>query len=97
MRHDSFQWGTEEQKQEFLVPLARGKRWAAAPSPKPAWARTWQPCAQQPKTGSGDQYVLNGEKMWISLASKADFALVTAKTNPKATRASEGLSPSSSI
>jgi len=40
----------------------------------------------------GDFYILNGEKMWISLASKADFALVTARTNPAAARPSEGLS-----
>jgi alkylation response protein AidB-like acyl-CoA dehydrogenase len=40
----------------------------------------------------GDSYILNGEKMWISLASKADLALVTVKTNPSAARPSEGLS-----
>jgi alkylation response protein AidB-like acyl-CoA dehydrogenase len=40
----------------------------------------------------GDFYILNGEKMWISLASKADLALVTVKTNPSARRASDGLS-----
>ena len=39
----------------------------------------------------GDHYVLNGEKMWISLASRADFVLVTTKTDPKAPRASDGL------
>ena len=31
----------------------------------------------------GDHYVLNGEKMWISLASRADLVLVTVKTDPK--------------
>jgi glutaryl-CoA dehydrogenase (non-decarboxylating) len=40
----------------------------------------------------GDSYILNGEKMWISLASKADLALVTVKTNPTASRPSEALS-----
>jgi alkylation response protein AidB-like acyl-CoA dehydrogenase len=39
----------------------------------------------------GDSYILNGEKMWISLASKADFALVTVKTNPNAKKPSEAL------
>jgi alkylation response protein AidB-like acyl-CoA dehydrogenase len=40
----------------------------------------------------GDEYILNGEKMWISLASKADLALVTVKTDPSATKATSGLS-----
>jgi glutaryl-CoA dehydrogenase (non-decarboxylating) len=40
----------------------------------------------------GDFYILNGEKMWISLASKADLAMVTVKTNPSARKASDGLS-----
>jgi glutaryl-CoA dehydrogenase (non-decarboxylating) len=39
----------------------------------------------------GDHYVLNGEKMWISLASRADLVLVTVKTNANAKRASDGL------
>ena len=40
----------------------------------------------------GDAYILNGEKMWISLASKADLALVTVKTDSSALKASDGLS-----
>src|SRR5581483_8572737 len=39
-----------------------------------------------------DFYILNGEKMWISLASKADLVLVTVKTNPSARKPSDGLS-----
>ncbi len=38
-----FQWGTEEQKQQFLIPLAREKRSAAAPLRNPAWDRMWLP------------------------------------------------------
>jgi alkylation response protein AidB-like acyl-CoA dehydrogenase len=40
----------------------------------------------------GDYYILNGEKMWISLASKADLALVTAKTDPSSLKPSSALS-----
>jgi alkylation response protein AidB-like acyl-CoA dehydrogenase len=40
----------------------------------------------------GDFYILNGEKMWISLASKADLVLVTVKTNPSSSKPSEALS-----
>jgi alkylation response protein AidB-like acyl-CoA dehydrogenase len=42
--------------------------------------------------GSGSGYILNGEKMWISLASNADYALVTVKTDAVAPKPSEGLS-----
>ncbi|HVN14795.1 MAG TPA: acyl-CoA dehydrogenase, partial [Anaerolineales bacterium] len=40
----------------------------------------------------GDFYILNGEKMWISLASLADFVLVTVKTNPSTPKPSDSLS-----
>ncbi len=78
-----FQWGTEEQKQRFLVPQARGEKYAAF-------------CLTEPNAGSdvaalqatarreGDVYILNGEKMWISLATKAHHFLVIAKTDPHA-------------
>jgi glutaryl-CoA dehydrogenase (non-decarboxylating) len=41
---------------------------------------------------AGDAYVLNGEKMWISLATKADHALVVARTNLEAPDPHDGLS-----
>lgn len=77
------QWGTEEQKQRFLTPQARGEKYAAF-------------CLTEPGAGSdvaamratarrdGDSYILNGEKMWISLATKAHHFLVVAKSDPDA-------------
>ncbi len=77
------QWGTEAQKQRFLVPQARGEKYAAF-------------CLTEPGAGSdvvnmaatarreGDVYILNGEKMWISLATKAHHFLVVAKTDSSA-------------
>ncbi|MFN3309960.1 MAG: acyl-CoA dehydrogenase family protein, partial [Anaerolineales bacterium] len=40
----------------------------------------------------GSSYILNGEKMWISLATKAHHALVVARTNPEASDPHDGLS-----
>jgi alkylation response protein AidB-like acyl-CoA dehydrogenase len=40
----------------------------------------------------GEAYLLNGEKTWISLATKAHHALVFARTNPQAAGPHEGLS-----
>lgn len=39
----------------------------------------------------GDEYILNGEKMWISLATKADFAVVAVRTNSDVAKPSQGL------
>ncbi|HHH82437.1 MAG TPA: butyryl-CoA dehydrogenase [Chloroflexi bacterium] len=84
------QWGTEEQKQTFLTPLARGDRIGCGAFSEPGAGSDF---AHIQATGrrEGDEYVLNGEKMWISLATKADFAMVTVRTDAKAERPSAGL------
>lgn len=84
------QWGTEEQKQAFLTPLARGDRIGCGAFSEPGAGSDF---AHIQATGrrEGDEYVLNGEKMWISLATKADFAMVTVRTDAKAERPSAGL------
>jgi glutaryl-CoA dehydrogenase (non-decarboxylating) len=86
-----FQWGTEEQKQEFLVPLATGQKIGCGVFTEPGMGSDVAAMRTSAKR-DGDSYILNGEKMWISLASKADLALVTVKTNPSASRPSEALS-----
>jgi len=98
-----FQWGTEEQKQKFLVPLASGEKIGCGVFTEPGMGSDVAAMRTSAKR-DGDFYVLNGEKMWISLASKADLALVTVKTSPStrpdgqsgqrpsARKASEGLS-----
>lgn len=86
-------WGNEDQKRRFLVPQARGERLGAF-------------CLTEPNAGSdvvgmqstarreGDCYILNGEKIWISLAEVADQYLVVAWTDPdkKAKRDHSGMS-----
>jgi alkylation response protein AidB-like acyl-CoA dehydrogenase len=84
------QWGTEEQKQRFLTPQASGEKYAGF-------------CLTEPGAGSdvaamratarkdGDDYILNGEKMWISLASKAHHFLFFAKTDTNANPAHDGI------
>ena len=86
-----FQWGTEEQKEKFLVPLASGEKIGCGVFTEPGMGSDVAAMRTSAKR-DGDFYILNGEKMWISLASKADLALVTVKTNPSARKASEGLS-----
>lgn len=77
------QWGTEEQKQQFLAPQARGEKYAAFGLTEPGVGSDVQNMNSTAKR-VGDKYILNGEKMWISLASKAHNFLFFAKTDPAA-------------
>jgi alkylation response protein AidB-like acyl-CoA dehydrogenase len=86
-----FQWGTEEQKQKFLVPLSNGSRLGCGAFTEPGCGSDISAVLTSAKR-EGDDYILNGEKMWISLASKADYAMVLARTNPDAAKPSAGLS-----
>ncbi len=77
------QWGTEEQKQRFLVPQARGEKYGAFGLTEPG---VGSDVVNMNSTARrvGNKYILNGEKMWISLATKAHHFLVIAKTDPEA-------------
>jgi glutaryl-CoA dehydrogenase (non-decarboxylating) len=86
-----FQWGTEEQKQKFLTPQATGEKYACFGLTEPGAGSDVAGMEGTAKK-DGDDYILNGEKMWISLASKAHHALVVMRTNPDATDPHEGLS-----
>lgn len=73
-------YGTEEQKQKYLVPLASGQKIGAF-------------CLSEPEAGSdatsqrttavdmGDHYLLNGTKNWITNGSSAQYYLVMAQTD----------------
>lgn len=86
-----FQWGSEEQKQRFLKPLASGEKLGCGAFTEPGMGSDVASMRASAKR-DGESYILNGEKMWISLASKADCALVTVKTDPNAAKPSEALS-----
>jgi glutaryl-CoA dehydrogenase (non-decarboxylating) len=70
-------WGTEAQKQRYLVPQAQGKKIATFGLTEPA-AGSDVRGIQTVAVKTGDRYVLTGEKMWISLADVADHFLVFA-------------------
>ncbi len=76
------QWGNEEQKQKFLTPQAQGKKYAMFGLTEPGVGSDVANMASTAKR-DGDAYILNGEKMWISLASKAHHILWVARTNPE--------------
>ena len=71
------QWGTEDQRQRWLVPQARGEKLATFGLTEPGVgtdAANLQSTARRVDGG----YVLNGQKIWISLADIADHFLVFA-------------------
>jgi alkylation response protein AidB-like acyl-CoA dehydrogenase len=84
------QWGTEEQKQRFLVPQARGEQYAAFGLTEPGIGSDVVRMAATARR-DGDDYIINGEKMWISLATKAHNFLVFAKTDPDAVKPSHSM------
>jgi alkylation response protein AidB-like acyl-CoA dehydrogenase len=84
------QWGTEEQKQHFLTPQAKCEKVACFGLTEPG-AGSDVAAMKGTAKKDGDEWVLNGEKMWISLATKADHCLVVMRTDPDAEKASRGL------
>jgi glutaryl-CoA dehydrogenase (non-decarboxylating) len=80
------QWGTEEQKQRWLPKLATGERIAGFGLTEPNAGSDASNLSTM-ATKDGDEYVINGSKIWISLADYADqFLVITklAKTDAKA-------------
>jgi glutaryl-CoA dehydrogenase (non-decarboxylating) len=75
------QWGTEDQKQAFLPPLAVGDNLACFGLTEPN-AGSDVAGMQSTARRDGDDYILNGEKMWITLSDVANRFLVFAKTDP---------------
>ncbi|MBA2247022.1 MAG: acyl-CoA dehydrogenase family protein [Chloroflexia bacterium] len=74
------QWGTEEQKQRWLVPQAEGTKIATFGLTEAA-AGTDAGAIESTAKRDGDSYVLNGSKMWISLGDIADHFLVFASVD----------------
>lgn len=67
-------WGTEEQKQKYLVPQAKGEKLATYGLTEPG-AGSDVVGMNSTARRDGNDWVLTGEKMWISLADIADHFL----------------------
>lgn len=74
------QWGSENQKQKYLVPQSKGEKVGAFGLTEPN-AGSDVAAMQTTARDAGDHYVLNGSKTWISLCDVADHFLVFAYTD----------------
>jgi glutaryl-CoA dehydrogenase (non-decarboxylating) len=69
-----YSWGTEEQKQKYLVPQAQGVKRATFGLTEPNAGSDVIGMKSSAKR-DGNDWILNGEKMWISLGDVADHFL----------------------
>lgn len=76
-------WGNDEQKQRFLPKLVSGE-FLGALAMSEAGAGSDVMSMRTTASRDGDEYVLNGSKMWITNAPGADVMIVYAKTDPDA-------------
>ncbi|NDJ88944.1 acyl-CoA dehydrogenase [Mycolicibacter kumamotonensis] len=76
-------FGTEEQKKFFLPKIAAGELHFAIGYSEPG-AGTDLASLRTTAVRDGDEYVINGQKMWTSLIAYADYVWLAARTNPEA-------------
>ncbi len=76
-------FGTEEQKQEYLEPVALGEAISGAAISEPDSGSDVSSVSTRAEK-DGDEWILNGNKMWITNGTVADFLVVLTKTNPDA-------------
>ena len=84
-------FGTEEQKQRFLPPiLAAEEFWCQGFSEPDAGSDLAN--VKTTAVQDGDEWVINGQKVWTSLGHMADWIFVVCRTDPAATKKHEGIS-----
>jgi alkylation response protein AidB-like acyl-CoA dehydrogenase len=77
--------GTEEQKQRFLPPLRTNDLTAVSGHSEPG-AGSDLAALQTSALRDGDEYVVNGQKVWNSYAHRVDWIVLAARTDPGAPR-----------
>ncbi|NCG20945.1 MAG: acyl-CoA dehydrogenase [Rhodobacterales bacterium] len=75
-------FGTEAQKAEFIPPILEGKLHFSIAYTEPS-AGTDLASLTTAAVRDGDDYVINGQKVFISLADHADYLWLAARTNPE--------------
>jgi alkylation response protein AidB-like acyl-CoA dehydrogenase len=84
-------FGTEEQRQRYLPPLATGEMRATMALTEPGGGSDLQAMRTVARR-DGDGYVIDGSKMWITNARRAGVVALLCKTDPSAQPAHRGIS-----
>ncbi|NHM25723.1 acyl-CoA dehydrogenase [Desulfofundulus sp. TPOSR] len=84
-----YAFGTEEQKRKYLVPLAEGKKIGALGLTEPS-AGSDAGSVKLSAVRDGDEYVLNGTKIFITNGGRADVYVVVARTDPDMSKKHRG-------
>ncbi len=72
---------TEEQKDKYLYPTLRGEKRGFFGLSEPSGGSDPARAIQTKAVRDGDNWIINGSKLWISGADRADFGLVFARTD----------------
>jgi alkylation response protein AidB-like acyl-CoA dehydrogenase len=85
-------WGSDDQKERFLKPMARGEMLGAFALSEPEAGSDAASLTTQAVRDGGD-WILNGTKAWVSSGTKGDVILVMARTDtPDDRRGARGIS-----
>ncbi|RMF80877.1 MAG: acyl-CoA dehydrogenase [Chloroflexi bacterium] len=82
--HGILKYGTEEQKQKFLVPVASGEKIGAYSLTEPmsgSDAGTME--SRAVLNDAGTHYIINGRKSWVTSGPVADYVLLFTMTEPE--------------
>ncbi len=77
------EFGTEEQKEEYLPPVAEGEAITGAAISEPHAGSDVSSISTQAEK-DGDEWVINGNKMWITNGTVADYVVALCQTDPDA-------------
>jgi acyl-CoA dehydrogenase len=73
---------TDAQKEKYLYPMLRGEKKVFFGLSEPSGGSDPARAIQTRAVRDGDDWIINGQKLWISGADKADYGLVFARTDP---------------
>ena len=85
-------FGTEEQKRQYLPPMASGELRATMALTEPGGGSDLQNMSTTAVPDGADHLVINGSKTWISNARRSGLIALLCKTDPAATPRHKGIS-----
>ncbi|MEM9740255.1 MAG: acyl-CoA dehydrogenase family protein [Pseudomonadota bacterium] len=86
-----YTFGNDAQKERFLPKILSGEEWWCQGYSEPG-AGSDLASLKTTAVRDGDDYILNGQKTWTTLAQHADWIFILARTDPSAAKPQEGIS-----